>query len=85
MKGKNITITSKNQITIPAEYVRSLKLAKHRQLSIRRRGDELVLKPEPTLEEDLQELWATLPPFKGTRSDKELKHAIREVFTRKKV
>lgn len=79
MTSKNVTITSKNQITLPAEYVRKLGLQKHRRLTVRQRGDELVLRPEPELDidEHFRKLWAKLPPVKGTKTDKELQQAIR--------
>jgi bifunctional DNA-binding transcriptional regulator/antitoxin component of YhaV-PrlF toxin-antitoxin module len=57
MTSRNITITSKNQITIPIDLVRKMKLGKNRQLQIRMRGDELVLKQEPPLTELMQPLW----------------------------
>jgi bifunctional DNA-binding transcriptional regulator/antitoxin component of YhaV-PrlF toxin-antitoxin module len=87
MTSKNVTITSKNQITLPAEYVRKLHLAKHRRLTIRQRGDELVLKPEPELdvEDHFRKLWAQLPKVKGTKTDEQLKKTTREAWARKKI
>ena len=83
MKGKNVTITSKNQITLPAEYVMKLHLSRHRQLVVRQRGDELILKPVPDVEEHFQELWAKLPSVKGTRTDEELKTTTRDAWSQK--
>jgi bifunctional DNA-binding transcriptional regulator/antitoxin component of YhaV-PrlF toxin-antitoxin module len=73
MTTKNITITSKNQITIPAKIVRELQFNKYRQLTIRKRGDELILKAQPGLEEQLSSIWKQLPKFSGTKNDAELK------------
>lgn len=81
MRTKEITITSKNQITLPAEYVRNLKLEKSRRLTVRRRGDEIILKPEATLEERMKPIWDEVAKHRrGKRSlnDRELKQAIRE-------
>ena len=83
MSSKNVTITSKNQITIPAEYVRKLHLNKHRRLTIKQRGDELVLKVEPDLEERLHDVWAQLPAFTGTKTNEELKRTTHEAWSNK--
>lgn len=85
MKTKNVTITSKNQITLPAEYVRKMNLSQHRQLLVQQRGDELVLKPVPDIEDHFQSLWAALPKVKGTRTDEALKVTTREAWTKKVV
>lgn len=84
MNRLNVTITSKNQITLPAEYVRQMGLSKNRRLNVRQRGDELVLKPEDDIEKHFQKLWAQLPKVAGTKSDAELKRATREAWARKK-
>ena len=84
MTTKNITITSKNQITIPADLVRKMQLNKHRRLSIRKRGDELILKPEPALEGHLQKIWEQLPAFPGTATDEILKSTTKEAWSSKK-
>lgn len=62
------TISSKGQITIPIEARRKLGLGKTIQLDIR--GNELVIKAEPTI----QDIWAILgTPSVGTMaSQKEL-------------
>lgn len=85
MTSKNITLTSKNQITLPAEYVRKLHLGKNRQLSITQRGSELIIKPEPSLEARMQKIWSKLPPFKGTKTDDELKQVIRDAYAQKNI
>jgi bifunctional DNA-binding transcriptional regulator/antitoxin component of YhaV-PrlF toxin-antitoxin module len=83
MTTKNVTITSKNQITIPAEIVRELQLDKHRSLTIRRHGDELILKAQPDLEDQLSVIWKQLPKFNGTKNDTELKATTTEAWKNK--
>lgn len=81
MKEVNITITSKNQITLPAEYVRHMKLSKSRQLTVRRRGNDLIMTPVPTLEESMQKYWGR-HSAKQPVSDRDLKQAVREAVSR---
>lgn len=83
MTTRNVTITSKNQITIPADFVREMQLKNHRRLSIRRRGDELILVAEPELKDKLQNVWDQLPSFQGTSNDDELKNTTIEAWTNK--
>ncbi|HEY1645343.1 MAG TPA: AbrB/MazE/SpoVT family DNA-binding domain-containing protein [Candidatus Saccharimonadales bacterium] len=84
MTTRNVTITSKNQITLPADLVRDMRLKTHRRLSIRKRGDELILIPEPELKDQLQKIWDQLPTFQGTTSDKQLKDTTNEAWVNKK-
>ena len=84
MTSRNITITSKNQITIPADIVRDMQLSTHRRLNLRKRGNELILKAEPELNDQLQKIWAQLPHFQGTTTDEELKHTTKEARVNKK-
>jgi len=83
MTTRNVTITSKNQITIPADFVREMQLKNRRRLSIRRRGDELILVAEPELKDKLQNVWDQLPSFQGTSNDDELKNTTDEAWTNK--
>jgi len=83
MTTRNVTITSKNQITIPADFVREMHLKTHRRLSIRKRGDELILMAEPELKDKLQNIWDQLPSFQGTISDDELKRTTNEAWANK--
>lgn len=84
MKDINVTITSKNQITLPVDIVRKWNLQGQRRLSIRRRGDELILKPLPSLQSRMRTIWAQLPAITGTATDKELQDAIRTTVGRKR-
>lgn len=83
MTTKIITITSKNQITIPADIVRNMQLKRHRRLSIRKQGDELILTAEPELDDKLQKIWDQLPAFQGTSNDDELKRTTKEAWASK--
>ena len=85
MTTKYITITSKNQITIPADLVRDMQLNTHRRLSIRKRGDELILKAEPALEDKLGKIWGQLPSFPGTVTDEKLESTTKEAWSSKKL
>lgn len=76
---KTVTLTSKNQITIPAEIVRQLKLDKTRKLVIEVEKDRLVLKRQ----KDLEEIWADFhtqikPQIIRPLSDEEIRRARQE-------
>lgn len=85
MKDIIVTITSKNQITLPAATVRKMKLEKLRRLKLTEKKGKLELTPEPSLRDRLEKSWATLPPLYGTKTDNGLKQAIREAWSRKKI
>jgi bifunctional DNA-binding transcriptional regulator/antitoxin component of YhaV-PrlF toxin-antitoxin module len=76
MNAKNVTITSKNQVTLPADYVRKMQLARNRVLKAELRGREIVLTPQPSLGATMQRFWGK---HQVTRplSDDELKQAVR--------
>jgi AbrB family looped-hinge helix DNA binding protein len=81
MTSKIVTITSKNQITLPADYVRKLSWQKNRQLVITQRGNEIVLKAQPSLEQAMAPIWEEMRQYiKHPMNDAELKDAIRESF-----
>ena len=76
MISKNVTITSKNQITLPADYVKQLNLAKNRVLRAEVHGESIILSLQPTLRDSMQKYWdkhnAAHP-----LTDEEIKKAIR--------
>lgn len=76
MQTKNITITSKNQITLPIEYVRNMRLAQNRVLQVELRGKSIVLTPQPTLGDSMRQFWGK-HHAKRPLTDEELKQAIR--------
>jgi hypothetical protein len=76
MQTKNITITSKNQVTLPIDYVRSMCLTKNRVLQVELRGKSIVLTPQPTLGDTIRQFWGK-HHAKHPLTDEELKQAIR--------
>lgn len=76
MTSKTVTITSKNQITLPADYVRKVKLARNRALRAELRGNTIVLTPQPALGESMRQFWGKHQAERSL-SDEELKQAIR--------
>lgn len=81
MTSKTVTITSKNQITLPAELVRRLGLTRHRVLRITEKKGVIELKPAQTLEQRMQKHWDAFSkahPNHKPMNDEELKTAIGE-------
>jgi bifunctional DNA-binding transcriptional regulator/antitoxin component of YhaV-PrlF toxin-antitoxin module len=76
MSIKNVTITSKNQITLPSEYVRMLQLTQSRILQAELREGKIVLSPQPSLSKSMQQFWGKHSASKAL-TDKEIKQAIR--------
>jgi hypothetical protein len=76
MEAKNITITSKNQVTLPADYVRKMQLARNRVLKAELRGRVIVLTPQPALGVTMQQFWGK-HQANHPLSDDELKQAVR--------
>lgn len=76
MSAKNITITSKNQITLPAEYVRDLQLTRNRVLHVELRGRAIVLTPQPALADTMRQFWGK-HKAKQPLTDEEIKQAVR--------
>ena len=81
-----ITLTSKNQISLPAAYVRKINLPPSRRFTYRQRGDEIILKPEPSLQEALAEIREQLPD-KGLPSltPEELQQEIHNSYAHRKI
>jgi hypothetical protein len=76
MSTRNITITSKNQITLPIEYVRSMHLTRNRVLQVELRGGAIILTPQPTLNDTMRQFWSK-HNAKRPLSDEEIKQAVR--------
>jgi AbrB family looped-hinge helix DNA binding protein len=76
MTTKNVTVTTKNQITIPAEYVRSLHLAQGRVLRVELHGGTIVLTPQPALGDTMRQFWGK-HKAKRPLTDEEIKQAVR--------
>ncbi len=58
MRTRNVTVTSKNQITLPADLVRKYKLDENRVMEVREKpGGVLELRPAPLLEQIMKKHW----------------------------
>jgi bifunctional DNA-binding transcriptional regulator/antitoxin component of YhaV-PrlF toxin-antitoxin module len=76
MSTRNITITSKNQITLPIDFVRNMHLTRNRVLQIELRGKAIVLTPQPMLGDTMRQFWGK-HNAKRPLSDDEIKQAVR--------
>jgi DNA-binding transcriptional regulator/RsmH inhibitor MraZ len=76
MNTVDITITSKNQITLPADFVRQMKLRKNRVMTVTMLGDSLKLTPRADVSTTMGKYWAKHSAVR-TVSDEELKAAVR--------
>ena len=76
MNSSKVTITSKNQITLPANYVRQLNLKKSKTLLVEFNGNSIKLTPQVSVESSMSQYWGK---HKASRplTDDELKQAIR--------
>ncbi len=80
MKAIKTTITSKNQITIPASIVRKLKLNRNRHMQVKQRGNDIILTPLPTLAESLEPVWQSAAnTIKNPLSDSEIQESVRSI------
>ena len=82
MDTRNVTITSKNQITLPSSFVKDLKLDKSRVLKAEIREGSIILVPQSPLVNEMQKYWGK-HKSKKVLSDKDLKQAIREAASNK--
>lgn len=82
MTTRNVTITSKNQVTLPADYVKALRLSKNRVLQAEIQENKIVLSPQPTLDETMKQFWGK-HKAKRPLSDDEIKQAIRTVSAKR--
>jgi AbrB family looped-hinge helix DNA binding protein len=82
MNIRNVTITSKNQITIPSEYTNALHLSQNRVLQVELRGDKLILSPQPALGDAMRQFWGK-HSASHPLTNNEIKQAIRTSSARK--
>jgi virulence-associated protein VagC len=83
MKPVRATITSKNQLTIPAVFVRNMHLNRNKQVRVKQRGNNLILTPIPSLQESLQPVWRQASEHvTGALTDEELKASLRQIAAR---
>lgn len=83
MKTHTVTITSKNQITLPAELVRNLGLQKGSRLVIKQKAKGVELNPEPSFRELMAPFHKKMAKkLEGKRplTDKELSSAARDIW-----
>jgi antitoxin component of MazEF toxin-antitoxin module len=76
MITRNVTITSKNQITLPSEYVKMLHLTRSRVLQARLQGGKIVLSPQPALGDVMKQFWGKHSAEQAL-TEAELKQAVR--------
>ena len=78
---KDLTITSKNQITIPVSFVKKLNLSNGRSLQAYLQGDSIILKSNNNLKSDMQKFW----PKRQTNvslNDEQLKLATKQAVVK---
>lgn len=83
MTTYTVTITSKNQITLPVKLVRKYNFTKGQQLELQEVGTGIRLKKEPTFQEKMQPLWdkvATQLEGKTPPTNEELSRAARDIW-----
>lgn len=82
MSTRNVTITSKNQITLPSEYVKTLQLAQSRVMQAELLEGKIVLSPQPALSDVMKPFWGK-HNAKRTLTDSEIKQAVRTISAKR--
>lgn len=82
MSTRNVTITSKNQITLPSEYVKTLHLAQNRVMQAELLEGKIVLSPQPALSGVMKPFWGK-HNAKRTLTDSEIKQAVRTISAKR--
>lgn len=83
MNTYTVTITSKNQITLPIHLVRKFNLQKGQKLQVDSEGSSIKLKKQPSLEETMAPFHAEIAKkLKGKKppTNEELSRAAREIW-----
>jgi len=78
MITKNVTITSKNQITLPSEYVKLLQLTQSRVLRADLHDGKIVLTPQPPLGDVMKQFWKK-HSAKRTLTESDITQAARNI------
>jgi bifunctional DNA-binding transcriptional regulator/antitoxin component of YhaV-PrlF toxin-antitoxin module len=82
----SVKLTSKHQFTVPADVMRQLKLATGDRLTYKVQDGAIVLKPRPTIAQQLEKMWAeNVKINKGVASDTSIKQSVRDYYRNKKV
>jgi len=86
MKRRKVTVTSKNQITIPADLVRKYNLDQNSIMTVSERDGSIVLSPLPSLRERMKEHWdyfqRTHPDYKPL-TDEQIHTQARDTYIAK--
>ena len=82
MKTYEVTITSKNQITIPADVVKSLKLSRNKVLELTIKDNNIHLTPERDIIKLVKPFWAKHQADKPLTQE-QLTQATREVIAKR--
>lgn len=77
MSTKNVTVTSKNQITLPIDFVRSLRLSRTRMLRAELHAGTITLTPQPGLKDTMRRFWGKHHAVRPL-TDTEITQAVRE-------
>ena len=77
------TITSKRQLTIPAELFKKTKLSKGDKVLIEEKDGKIILKPATTLVEELAGSLKVPKRFRGLTEDEMIAKAKKEYFKEK--
>lgn len=74
----SVKLTSKNQLTVPAHVARQLHLSAGDHLSYEVRNGAIILKPRPTIAQQLRGLWAdNAAANKGVASDASIRETLK--------
>jgi len=77
----SVKLTSKNQLTMPASVVRKLKLQPGNYLNYRISNGRLILSPRPSINEQLEKIWAENAKYiKGAASDESIKETMADYY-----
>jgi bifunctional DNA-binding transcriptional regulator/antitoxin component of YhaV-PrlF toxin-antitoxin module len=78
MSTKNVTVTSKNQVTLPSEYVKVLNLAQSRVLQAEVQEGKIILTPQPALSIAMKKFWSKHNANRALTNE-EIKQATRTI------
>lgn len=77
----SIKLTSKHQLTVPARVVRKLRLSAGDRLAYELRDGALILRPRPTVAQQLGGLWAdNAKANRGVASDASIAGTLKDYY-----
>ena len=80
MDSKEVTITSKNQVTLPVKFVNKLNLSSGRILQATMQGDKIILTNPTSISSKMKKYWGKRQQ-NVSLSDTQLKQATRDVIS----